>query len=105
LAVTVAPDEVHRLIERVLEGTYALESRLEAAGEPRAHEWLFHVREILLDLRHALALAAALPDAGTAEEARRALRALAAELGYGMAPHAEHHMSALIEALETDGEG
>jgi len=63
------------------------------------------VREVVLDLRNALALAAALPDARTAEEARRALRALAAELGYGMAPHAEHHMGALVEALETGGEG
>jgi hypothetical protein len=55
---------VRRLRSRAIRSVGEAERRLEAAGETRAHEWAFALREVLLDYRHLDEALASMDDPG-----------------------------------------
>jgi hypothetical protein len=88
-------------IDGLLELTHRLEARLEAESETRAHDWMFALREILLDQRRLLPQLAALADARDLATVPAQLRELAVELLEGAQPHARHHLDELLESLDS----
>jgi hypothetical protein len=89
-------------IDQLLDTTRKAEDRLEAAGEPAAHDWMFALREVLLDLRRILPRISALSEDSATEATRAALREIAADLLFGFGPHMSHHMQELLASLDNE---
>ena len=98
------PDQATRVVDDLLAATHEVERRLEAAGEEHAHDWLFGLREALLDWRRILPLVAALPDAGDRAALTEGLREIAFQIAYVAAPHAESHLSEVLESIDSGGD-
>lgn len=98
-----SPDEVERTLDALLTGVGEAERRLEAAGETRAHEWAFALREVLLDYRRILPRIATLPELSDRAELTARVREVLVALRYEAGPHATgHHDEALASMEEPD---
>lgn len=100
--MTTLREDVGRVLDALIDGTGDLEERLERAGEANAHDWMFAVREILHDVKRALALVADLPGHEDPAAVRDALKDISMEFVYMLGPHAQHHLGELFEAIERD---
>lgn len=98
--------DIERTIDQLVESTYEAELRLEAMGERDAHDWMFALREVLLDLRRLLPVIASLPSTPDSGTAQKQMRDLAAELVYGFAPHVSHHLGEVLDLMDSrDADG
>jgi hypothetical protein len=93
-------EAIQGAIDELLEATRETEQRLEQLGEPAAHDWMFALREVLLDLRRVLPAIATLSDLPDREAAAELMRELAGELAHGVAPHMIHHMQQVLDGLD-----
>jgi hypothetical protein len=98
------PDRATSLIDELIAATEQVERRLEAAGEARAHDWMFALREALLDWRRILPLVATLPDEGDRDAITARVREIAFQIAHVAAPHAQGHLTEVLEAIDPGGE-
>lgn len=95
--------EVHRTIDDLLAATRDIERQLEDQGEDRAHEWMFALREILLDYQRVLPRISDLREVEDREQLTTRLREIAAALRYEVGPHTIGHLDDLLDSIDGNG--
>ena len=93
-------DEVRRALDSLLGAVDEVEHRLADAGEVRAHEWTFALREVLLDYRRILPMISALPELSDRGTLTERLREIVVALRYEAGPHATHHLDEVLASMD-----
>jgi hypothetical protein len=94
------PNEVERTLDALLASVGDAERRLEAAGETRAHDWAFALREVLLDYRRILPMIATLPELADRTELTARVRDILVALRYEAGPHATGHLDEALASMD-----
>jgi hypothetical protein len=97
-----AADDIDRVMRNLLDSTADVERRLEAAGRLDAHELMFGLREVLLDLQRTLTAVAGLASADDPADTIRRLRRLTADFIHGIVPHTTDHLTDVLDRLDAD---
>jgi hypothetical protein len=87
------------LVNALMVTTRNVEARLLAAGESDGHDWMFALREVLLDLQRVLEKVAALEGVEDTVRLRQAVDDVATEIAYRVLPHSRAHMLDVLESL------
>ncbi len=90
-------------IDRLIIASKAFETRLERAGYPHSHEWIFALREMLYDIRRLELLVEKLYTSETGDLDNE-LRTVVEAVLYEMLPHIESHMREIENDLNPDEE-
>jgi hypothetical protein len=87
--------------DSLLQSVNSAEDRLTEQGVDTAHSWMFHVREVLSDLRRVNLVLTGLAEATDGKRAVAVLRNFTDTLLYEMCPHVQQHLHELETMLEA----
>lgn len=101
-SMNLSRESVTKNLDDIIKASAIFEEKLAQNGFTQSHAWIFHLREVLYDLRRLHILIADLFNSvDIAAEVPSSLKAFADTFLYEFLPHGQQHMTDLEENLVT----